>query len=136
MSTTRNDERVFAKTMLSIGLVAAFVCVMFSHANHDYELRKDRNVAVLDKISIGGRSSHFYLILKEERGIVFDLSVSPATYSQTKVGDRKIFSLRQMQIRQTALGNTLGFLWILFGSVALVTIVVGTLALYSSRKTS
>lgn len=74
---------------------------------------KIRKCIVLDKLVSQGsykRSGEFYLILKEEKGLVFDLIVSPSTFSQSHIGDRIYFRLRDFDIRQTYFNNLIYFI--------------------------
>jgi len=103
--------KYFKQSTTIIALICFIIAGIISY-NNDYLDRKDRRCVVLDKLeSFGGHksSSHFYLILKEERGIIFDLIVSPATYSQSKVGETLVFNLKQMDIRQTPKENLIYF---------------------------
>lgn len=110
----------FKQPITQIGIVATIIFGIISYTD-DYMEYKDRKCIVLDKLAAsGGRKSSgdFYLVLKEEQGIVFDLMVSPATYSQSNIGKTKYFSLRQFDIKQTAMNNLI--YW--FGSVFFVTL--------------
>lgn len=77
----------------------------------DYMDYKSRKCLVLDKmITGGGRSSDvLYLIVKEESGIVFEVNVSPSTYSQTNIGDNVIFSLRDFDVKQNNIKTLIAF---------------------------
>lgn len=90
---------------------------------------KDRKCLVIDKLKTSGTyrySGKFYLILKEERGIKFDLEVSPATYSQSKIGQSKYFNLRNMDIKQTLKENIIYFFGqVIFGTVGFVCLIAG-----------
>ncbi len=124
MSTTRNSDRQIGIIFLKIGLVLGLLCTLLA-SNNDYAHYKERQVVVLDKLADDGRYGHFYLVLKEERGIVFDLIVSPATYSQTKIGDKKIFSLRESSIRNSVLGSTVDLIIIILGAFGITFVFVG-----------
>lgn len=81
-------------------------------ATNDYTKYKDRKCLVLDKMTTTGgykSSGQFYLVLREERGILFDIIVSPSTFSQTQIGETAIFNLRQFDIKQTIRENVLYF---------------------------
>jgi hypothetical protein len=74
---------------------------------------KVRNCIILNKVmSPAGykHSSNFYLILKEEQGIVFDQIVAPSTYTQHEIGDKIRFDLRNFDIKQTHKENIIFFL--------------------------
>lgn len=81
------------------GVAASLLCFIGSEA-HEYGHFKERHCVVLDKLQSSGRySGTFYLVMKEDRGIVFDLSVQPSTYSQVKVGQTVVFRLRDFDIK-------------------------------------
>jgi len=74
-------------------------------------------------------------VLKEERGIVFDLIVSPAAFSQSKIGDTKYVSLREMDIKQTPIENLIYvFAYIIFGGISLVALVTGWVEYKFNKK--
>ena len=116
------------QTMTKIGIVATII-VVINYYNNDYMEFKDRKCIVLDKMTTtGGYKSwgDFYLVLKEEKGIVFDLIVSPATFSQSKIGDTKYFNLRQLEIKQTPMNNAIYFLGsVIFGTIGFVCLIGG-----------
>jgi hypothetical protein len=112
-------------TVTKIGIISSIV-FCFIYFNNDYMEFKDRKCIVLDKIATTGgykSSGDFYLVLKEERGIVFDLTVTPATFSQSKTGDIKYFSLRQFDVEQTLTNNAI----FIFGSVIFGVLAFGCL---------
>lgn len=79
---------------------------------------KPRKCIVLGQSTIPGTYKYpgqFYLVLREERGIVFDVPVSAATYSQSKNDSTMTFNLRQMDIQQTFRENAIYF----FGQIFL-----------------
>lgn len=93
--------------------------------NNEYMRFRERKCIVLDKLPTPDgykRSSRLYLILKEERGIVFDQMVSPATFSQHKKDDIIYFDLRNMDIEQTTKDNVIYF----FGSVIMMLLTFGS----------
>jgi hypothetical protein len=116
------------QTMTKIGIVATIIFGIIYY-NNDYMEFKDRKCIVLDKMTTTGgykSSGHFYLVLKEERGIVFDLIVSPATFSQSKIGDTKYFNLRQLEIKQTPMNNAIYFFGpAIFGVIGFVCLICG-----------
>lgn len=93
-------------TIIGIALTIIFGILCYTN---DYMEYKDRKCVVLDKLITSRRSTDFWLVLKEERGIVFDLIVSPATYSQASVGETIHFNIRQMDIKQTTKDNIIYF---------------------------
>lgn len=100
--------------------------------NNDYLIYKSRKCIVLDKLESEGsykRFSYFYLILKEERGILFDLIVSPSTYSQSNKGDIVYFNLRQKDIKQTSKEDWLNIIGIIFGGLCIVCFIMGVIVL-------
>lgn len=105
------------------------------HFNNDYNTYKDRKCIVLDKMESSGRySSKFILILKEERGIVFDLYTSPATFSQSKIGEVKYFRLRDFDIQKSFKENVIYvFLYIITGTISFV-FFIGYICLYIIEK--
>lgn len=115
-------------TLITIGLVSLILYTILS-INNDYLTYKDRNCVVVDKLEqmSNRRSTHsdFILILKEERGIIFDIIVSPSTYSQSKVGQKIIFNLRQFDIKQTPKENIYLFGYILLLSIGISFLIVG-----------
>lgn len=122
--------KYFKQTVTKIGIVATIIFGIIYY-NNDYMEFKDRKCIVLDKMTTTGgykSLSNFYLVLKEERGIVFDLIVSPATFSQSKIGDTKYFNLRQLEIRQTPINNAIYFFGsVIFGVIAFVCLIGGWL---------
>ncbi len=100
----------------------AIIAVWYMFINDgEYMKFKIRHCTVIDKLQSNGsyeNSGNFYLVLKEERGIVFDIIVSPATYSQAKIGSSISFDLRNFDIKQTQKENVLYF----FGDVVVVLI--------------
>lgn len=115
------------QTMTKIGIVATIIFGIIYY-NNDYMEFKDRKCIVLDKMTTTGgykHSGHFYLVLKEERGIVFDLIVSPATFSQSKIADIKYFNLRQLEIRQTPMDKAIYLLDIIFGAIGFTCLIGG-----------
>lgn len=121
-------KKYFKQTLVKIGLVSIIVFGII-YCKNDYMEFKVRKCIVIDKMAtIGGyrSSSDFYLILKEERGIEFDLTVSPTTFSQSKVGDVKYFNLRQLDIKQTPINNAIYFIsYITFGVIGFVCLFFG-----------
>jgi hypothetical protein len=111
-----------------IGLISLIIFSIIWYTD-DYMVFKDRKCLVIDKLTTPGTyrySGKFYLILKEERGIKFDLQVSPVTFSQSKIGETKYFNLRNMDIKQTQKENIIYFFgYVLFGTVGFVCLIAG-----------
>jgi len=100
------------RTLFCLISIVIMCFITYNFFNNDYMTHKDRNCVVLDKIQSNGGYKYpgnFYLILKEERGIVFDIIVDAATYTQSKIGQNITFSLRQHDIKQTQKENILYF---------------------------
>jgi hypothetical protein len=93
--------------------------------NNEYMKFKIRKCVVIDRLQTeGGRKAagRFYLVVKEERGIVFDIIVSPATFSQKKKDDVVYFNLRNFDIKQTPKENVIYF----FGTVIVFLMMLGS----------
>ena len=107
----RDPKRIVAywKSSLTWVLSLLLFFIVIINVTNDYTKEKDIKCVVLDKLTSGGESSNFYLVLKDDKNRVFDLIVSPATYSQSKVGSNLVFSLQEMDIRQTVWGNIIYF---------------------------
>lgn len=88
---------------------------------------------VLDKMTTPGsyrNAGNFYLVLKEEKGTVFDLIVAPRTFSQSKIGSIKYFNLRQFDIKQTPINNAIYFFGLMiFGAIGFTCLVFGLVLL-------
>jgi hypothetical protein len=128
-----------SKTLFGLAIVFGLITYIFDQHN-TYMRFKQRKCIILDKLITPPGYKHsadLYLVLKEERGIVFDLNVAPATYSQHKIGDTIHFTLRDFDIKQTRRDNTIYF----FGQVLLFAIsttltiaALGSLAFKSARQ--
>lgn len=55
-------------------------------------------VTIIDKLEGNGKSSQFYLIARLPNGNIDDSTVSPATYSQARIGDVYIWKYTQSQL--------------------------------------
>lgn len=116
------------KTLKFLGYLAiiALTVLYFSmFHNNEYMKFKIRKCIVVDRVQTqGGRKAagRFYLVLKEERGIIFDIIVSPATFSQKKKDDVVYFNLRNFDIKQTSKDNTLYF----FGTIIVFLMMLGS----------
>jgi hypothetical protein len=125
------------KILLIFGIITIIVFGII-RLNNDYMDFKTRKCVVLNKLTTSGgykSSGDFYLVLKEEKGIIFDLIVCPSTFSQSKVGDTKFFNLRDFDIKQTPKNNLLYFFGeVIFGTVGFVFIVAGMILLFLSKK--
>lgn len=108
------------KKLLLISVIITIITYLF-HVNNDYMTFKNTECVVLDKMTTtGGRKSSgkFYLVLKDNKGEVFDLIVAPSTFYQAKEGKKIVFNLRPMDIKQTPMENTIFF----FGEAVLMSI--------------
>ena len=119
----------YFKTPATIfGLISLIICLYICSIN-DYMEFKNRNCVVLDKLELSGgykTTGHFYLILKEERGIIFDIIVSPVTYYQSKIGENLVFNLRQFDIKQTKRENIIYFFGVVIsGGLAFALLISG-----------
>lgn len=113
-------------------------------SNNDYMEHKDRNCVVLDKMKVWHESFHsgsvhyqtlLYLILKDDTGLKFDLIVGPTTYSQTKIGEKCIFNLPKMDMKQTLKDNIIWFvLPCLLMSVIVVLVILAILLMLDVVK--
>lgn len=114
--------KYFERLPTKIGFIfATLFCLIYF--NNDYLSYRPVSCMVLDKVESSGRNSgDFYLVLKENE-YVFDLNVSPATYSQSKVGSTLTFKLREMDYKQTARNNTIFF----FGQIIVFAIALACL---------
>lgn len=122
----RGPKRIVAywKSSLTWGWVLLLFFIVIINVTNDYTKDKDVKCVVLDKLTSGGESSKFYLVLKDDKNRVFDLIVSPATYSQSKVGSNLVFSLEEMDIRQTVWNNIIyGILPILLYSLFIIVFI-------------
>ena len=132
-------EKYFTNRLLVVGLLSLIIFGIIYY-NNDYMEFKERKCVVLDKmITSGGYKSSgcFYLVLKEEKGVIFDLIVSPATFSQSKIGDIKHFNLRQLEIKQTSTDNLIYlFGSIIFGVISFVCLIGGLILKYIIEKVS
>ena len=121
-------KKYFTNGVTIVGFISLIIFGIIYY-NNDYMEFKDRKCIVLDKMTTTGSyksSGHFYLVLKEERGIVFDLIVSPATFSKAKNGDIKYFNLRQLEIKQTPMNNAIYFFGsVIFGVIGFVCLIGG-----------
>lgn len=109
---------IFGLTFILAGLIIWL--------NNDYMTYNSEKCVVLDKLTTNGgykRSGQFYLVLQTDKNQVFDLSVSPATFSQTEVGGTKTFNIRPFDIKQTPKENAVYF----FGQAFIFAIGVGCL---------
>lgn len=121
------NTKIMKKKLISLLIISISVFAVIEY-NNEYLKDSRRKCKVLDKVqSRGGYRSgeHFYLILKEERKIVFSLIVSPATYSQAEIGSSIYFKLRQFDIKQTTKENVIYvFCYLFFGFLSLVLVLL------------
>lgn len=118
------------QTVSKISLIGAVLSITAAviHFNNDYMTFKERECLVIDKMTTTGgykSSGRFYLVLKEDRGIIFDQIVSPATFSQAGISEKITFDLRQFDIKQTLRENVIYF----FGEIILACVGVGLIAI-------
>ena len=92
------------KGILMMIVGAIIVICTFLYPKPDYMIERDHDCVVLDKLqtSAGYKvQAKFILVLKDVKSNrVFDLDVTPATYSQAKRNDVLVFSLREYDIHQ------------------------------------
>lgn len=111
------------KLILS-GAVLLIVCFLIPN---EYMKYKKTECIVLDKIMTQGKYTHMYLILKDNKGRIFDLDVSPATYSQHIKGDNITFELREHDIHQTKRDNIYFFGICILYCISIYTIIYWTI---------
>ena len=118
------------KKLLSLISIVIISVTVYNFFNNDYMTDKNRDCVVVDKIQSNGSYKHdgnFYLVLREERGIIFDLIVDAATYTQAKIGQNITFSLRQFDIVQTPKENILYFfgpiIVLIFGLIFIIALI-------------
>lgn len=121
-------KKYFTNKFTIVGFISLILFGII-YRNNDYMEFKERRCVVLDRLTTSGghkSSGRFYLVLREERGVVFDAIVSPTTFSQSKIGDTTYFDLREMDIKQTPMDNTIYFVGpVVFGAVAFVFLICG-----------
>ena len=113
-------KNLLKNSVFILGVVSLIIFTIIQ-ANNDYLEYKVVNCTVIDKLQSSGSYKHhgyFYLVLRDERGVNFDLIVSPATYSQASVNEHISFNLREMDIQQSFKNNLIYF----FGSVVFCVI--------------
>jgi len=99
--------------MFTMFLISSIIFSIIYY-NNEYMLEKSVKCTVINKLESQGRySSNFYLVLKEENEIIFDITVTPSNYSQLNIGDIAYFNLRKFDIKQTKIDNAIYF----FGQV-------------------
>lgn len=130
-------KKYFTNGITTIGFISLIIFGIIYY-NNDYMKYKDRKCTILDKIITNGSyksSGRFYLVLKDERDIVFDLIVSPATFYQSTIGNTGYFTLRELDIRQTTMNNTIYFFgFIVFGVIAFIFLIGGLIDVRYSNK--
>ena len=114
--------KIFKNIDLTIEIFSLTLFLII-YVNNDYMKSKERKCTIVDKLTTSDgykHSGNFYLVLKEEQGHVFDIIVSPSTYSQSDVGDIKMFNLRQIDIKQTVKENLIYFFGqVIFGTIGI-----------------
>lgn len=125
------------KKMFSIGFFSLLVFSIL-HFNDDYTVPMNRQCEVLDKIQMQGGykyPGHFYLILRDEKQRTFDLIVTPATFSQSRIGQIITFKIREHDIRQNNTDmNLYIFLKLLSGAVAFLLIIASIICFIIDYK--
>ena len=113
-------NKFFKNPLIIVGIISLILFGII-YTNSDYLTYKEHKCRVLDKppvkTEIYGKfnnSPRFYLSLKDESEITFDLLVSPSLYLQSKPGDILYFDLRRMDIKQTTWDNLIYF----FGQIS------------------
>lgn len=116
--------KFFKNPLIIIGIISIILFGII-YIDSDYLTYKEHKCRVLEKIDpkieLTGKfqnTPHFYLHLKDESEIDFNLLVSPSLYTQSKPGDILYLELRRMDIKQTAWDNLIYF----FGQIILVII--------------
>ncbi len=120
---------------LKLGILP-FIVFLFIHFNNDYMENKIRKCTVLGKVQSPGKySSAFYVILKDERGIVFDHYSSASSYYMAEKGQVKYYNLRDFDINQTPKDNIIFFIGeLLFGVIGVILMLVGSIILIIDLK--
>lgn len=124
------------KKLILLCLVGLSLIAWGIFGKNDYTKEKDVKCLVLDKIQTGADykiSAHFYLIVKEERGYVFELDVYPSVFSQAKMGEYIIFTISESTIRDRGSANSLfvlHFFSIIIGSFILIVCIINKLIEY------
>lgn len=104
--------RKYFNNTIKIVIFILFVVSGIFVFNNDYTKHKEIKCVVLDKMTTTGgykSSGQFYLILKEEGGIIFDIVASPSTFYKLKIGKTYYFNLRKFDFNQTPEENFLYF---------------------------
>lgn len=109
-------KNLLKNSVFILGVVSLIIFTIIQ-SNNDYLEYKVVNCTVIDKLQSYGsykHNGHFYLVLRDERGVNFDIIVSPTAYSQASVNERISFNLREMDIQQSFKNNLIYF----FGAIA------------------
>lgn len=121
-------KRLLQNYVFILGVIFLIIFTIIQ-VNNDYLEYKVRNCTVVEKLKTSGGykySGHFYLVLRDERGINFDLIVSPTTYSQANVNEHISFKLREMDIQQSFNNNLIYFFgYVVSGVIGFVCFFVG-----------
>jgi hypothetical protein len=119
-------KKYFTNTFTVIGIIFTLIFVIIWQ-NNDYLAYRERECVVIDKLQTIGSES-FILVMQEDRGIIFDRIVSPATYSQLEEGNTAIFDLRDFDINQTTKNNLIYvFGQFMFGLFGIAFLFIGLL---------
>lgn len=79
---------------LVLMVLSIFVIFVFSDSSDEIPVK----CLVLDKVQTNVRSAMLYLIVKDDGGEAFDISVNPTTFSQCKVGYMYTFYLTKSRM--------------------------------------
>lgn len=103
-------------------LIISWLIFALIHYNNDYMHYNSYDLQVLDKMLVENyKNTHMYLIIKDKNGRIFDKTVSPALYSQSKINDYITLQLREFDIHQSSYENTIYFFgYILFYVLSIV----------------
>ncbi len=100
-------KKAFGLSIMPIvGVIMIIITTMINNS-WEYTKYEVRECIVVDRLPDPGRySSNYYLILREKStGRLFDLSVSPTSYTQAYKGKKVYFNLRGFDIKQTSTQN-------------------------------
>lgn len=111
-----------------IGVISLTAFIYLINAN-DYTVNKLRSCEVLEKYE-----RDFILILKEERGIIFDFYATPTIYSQSNKGEIIQLNISDSYIKNDRIGELrIGFI-IFLGVFTIVFLITGSCDLFIKIK--
>jgi|GEM_PF-2741144 len=93
-------------TIVILFAISALAAKYFDKYN---EYLKYQPVLVKIEGHVVGQYNSLYLIVSNKKWGTFDILVSPTTYYKLKKGDKTVFKLREMDIRQTPKKNLIWF---------------------------